>query len=235
MGGTEGRPRISWFPVDKRTQGLLRFIRRFGVRRAGGVMGGRAASGEPRATNWRAGRAAGRLSAGVLRRARRVKLLLLDVDGVLTDGRLIFDATGEAQMAFHVRDGHGMKLALRCGLALAIITGRDSPMVALRARELGVEEVLQKTVDKLPAFEALLGRRHLAPPEVACMGDDLLDLPIMQRAGLAITVPDAAVEVQAAAHYVTRCLGGHGAVREAIELVLKAQGHWPKVLAGDWR
>ncbi len=190
-------------------------------------MGGQATSHEPRA--------AGRLSASALRRARTIKLLLLDVDGILTDGRLIFDATGEAQMAFHVRDGHGMKLALRCGLALAIITGRDSPMVALRARELGVEEVLQKIVDKLPAFEALLERRQLAPAEVACLGDDLLDLPLMRRAGLAITVPEAAAEVRAAAHHLTRSAGGRGAVREAIELVLKAQGHWLEVLAGYWR
>ena len=166
----------------------------------------------------------------VLRQAKVVKLLLLDVDGILTDGRLIFDAAGEAQMVFHVRDGHGMKLAQRCGLALAIITGRESPMVAQRARELGIQEIHQKAVDKLPVFQELLERRDLAAGEIACMGDDLLDLPLMLRAGLAITVPEAVEEVRAVAHYITRCPAGHGAVREAIELLLKAQGHWPKVL-----
>ncbi len=171
-----------------------------------------------------------RIPGLVLRRAKVIKLLLLDVDGIMTDGRLIFDATGEAQMVFHVRDGHGMKLAQRYGLSLAIITGRDSPMVAQRARELGIQEVHQKAVDKLPVFQELLERRDLAPAEIACMGDDLLDLPLMLRAGLAITVPEAVEEVRAAAHYITRCAGGQGAVREAIELLLKAQGHWPKVL-----
>jgi 3-deoxy-D-manno-octulosonate 8-phosphate phosphatase (KDO 8-P phosphatase) len=175
------------------------------------------------------------VSRSVLRRAKGIKLLLLDVDGILTDGRLIFDATGEAQMAFHVRDGHGMKLAQHCGLALAIITGRESPMVARRAQELGIVEVHQKAVDKLPVFQGLLEQRGLAPAEAACMGDDLLDLPLMLRAGLAITVPDAAEEVRRAAQYVTRCAGGQGAVREAIELLLKAQGHWPRLLERYWR
>ncbi len=175
------------------------------------------------------------IPGAVRRRAKGIKLLLLDVDGIMTDGRLIFDATGEAQMVFHVRDGHGMKLAQRCGLSLAIITGRDSPMVAQRARELGIQEVHQKAVDKLPVFQALLERQDLAPAEIACMGDDLLDLPLMLRAGLAITVPEAVEEVRRAAHYITRSAGGHGAVREAIELLLKVQGHWPKVLERDRR
>ncbi len=197
-------------------------------------MGGRAASREPRAAKPEP-RVAGRVSGSLLRRARAIKLLLLDVDGILTDGRLIYDAAGEAQMAFHVRDGQGMKLALRYGLGLAIISGRDSPMLARRARELGIDEVHSKVADKLPAFEALLARWRLAETEVACMGDDLPDLPLMRRAGLAITVPDAAAEVRAAAHYLTRSAGGQGAVREAVELVLKAQGHWPKALEQTWR
>ncbi len=175
------------------------------------------------------------ISRSVLRRAKGIKLLLLDVDGILTDGRLIFDATGEAQMVFHVRDGHGMKLAQRHGIRLAIVTGRESPMVAERARELGIQEVHQKAVDKLPVFEELLQRYGLAPAEAACMGDDLLDLPLMLRAGLAITVPDAAAEVRTAAHYITRSRGGRGAVREAVELLLKSQGHWPAVLERYWR
>ncbi len=176
-----------------------------------------------------------RLSRSVLRRASAIKLLLLDADGILTDGRLIFDATGEAQMAFHVRDGQGMKLAQECGLRLVILSGRESPMLARRAQELGIAEVHQKVVDKLPVFQALLEAHGLAPAQVACMGDDLPDLPLMRRAGLAITVPDAAGEIRRAAQYITACPGGRGAVREAIELVLKAQGHWPKVLERYWR
>ncbi len=108
-------------------------------------------------------------------------------------------------------------------------------MVAQRARELGIEEIHQKAVDRLPVFQELLRRRDLASAEIACMGDDLLDLPLMLRAGLALTVPDAVEEVRSAAHYITRCPAGHGAVREAVELLRKAQGHWPKVLERYWR
>jgi 3-deoxy-D-manno-octulosonate 8-phosphate phosphatase (KDO 8-P phosphatase) len=170
-----------------------------------------------------------RIPAALGRRAKAVKLLVLDVDGIMTDGRMIYSADGE-QMAFHILDGHGIKLALRCGLSLAIISGRESSMVTRRARELGVEEVHQRVLDKLPVFESLLLRKGLTASQVACMGDDLLDLPLLLRAGLAITVPGAADEVRAAAHFETRRPGGEGAVREAIEFLLKAQGHWPGVM-----
>ena len=171
-----------------------------------------------------------RIPASVIRRAKAVRLLVMDVDGILTDGRVIYTAAGETQVAFDILDGHGIKLALRFGLRLAIITGRESEVVARRARELGIPELHQKAVDKLAVFEALLARHGLAPPQAGCMGDDLLDLPLLRRAGLAITVPGAVDEVRAAAHYVTRRPGGRGAVREAIELLLKAQGHWPAVM-----
>ena len=164
------------------------------------------------------------------RRAKAIKMLVLDVDGVMTDGRLFYGPGGQEFTVFHILDGHGIKMAIRSGLLLAIITGRESEAVAQRARELGILEIHQKAVDKLSVFQGLLARSDLRASQVACMGDDLLDLPLLRRAGLAISVPDAVDEVRAAAHYVTRRPGGQGAVREAIELLLKAQAHWPAVL-----
>jgi 3-deoxy-D-manno-octulosonate 8-phosphate phosphatase (KDO 8-P phosphatase) len=174
----------------------------------------------------------GRLSADLLRRARRVKLLVLDVDGVLTDGRIVYTSTGDELLAFHILDGHGIKLAVRAGLAVAIITGRESPMVARRARDLGVTEIHQRVEAKREVFDALLTRHALHAEETACMGDDLLDLPLLRAAGLALAVPNAVPEVRFAAQYVTRRPGGGGAVREAVELLLKAQGRWESILAG---
>lgn len=164
------------------------------------------------------------IPAWVVRRAQAVRLLVLDVDGVMTDGRLWYGPKGQEFVAFHILDGHGIRMAIRADLTLAIITGRESEAVARRARELGIREVHQKALDKLAVFEELLARRHLTAAQAACMGDDLPDLPLLRRAGLAISVPEAAEEVRAAAHYVTRRPGGQGAVREAIELLLRSQG-----------
>lgn len=166
----------------------------------------------------------------VIRRAKAIRLLVLDVDGILTDGRLFYGPGGEAFTAFHIQDGHGIKMAIRSGLSLAVVTGRESEAVARRARELGIVEIHQRAIDKLPVFESLLAKSGLDASQVACMGDDLLDLPLLRRVGLAISVPDAVGEVRAAAHYVTRRPGGQGAVREAVELLLKSQNHWPAVL-----
>lgn len=171
-----------------------------------------------------------KIPAAVVRRAKEIKLLVLDVDGILTDGRVLYGAGGQEFTSFHILDGHGIKLALRFGLSLALLTGRESEAVAQRARELGILEIHQKALDKLSVFQDLLARSGLAASQVACMGDDLVDLPLLRRAGLAITVPGAVAEVRAAAHYVTSRPGGQGAVRESIELVLKAQAHWPAVL-----
>ncbi len=154
----------------------------------------------------------------------------MDVDGVMTDGRVIYAAGGDAQVAFDIQDGHGIKLALRYGLSVAVITGRESEVVAQRARELGIQEIHQKALDKLAVFEDLLARAGRLASQVACMGDDLMDLPLLLRAGLAVAVPDAVDEVRAAAHYVTRRPGGRGAVREIIELLLKSQGLWTTVM-----
>ncbi len=171
-------------------------------------------------------KSARRLPASVIRRAKAIRMLVLDVDGVMTDGRVFYGPGGQEFTAFHILDGHGIKMAIRSGLSLAIITGRESETVAQRARELGIQEVHQKAVDKLAIFQGLLAKCGLAASQVACMGDDLLDLPLLRRVGLAITVPDAVDELRAAAHYVTRRPGGQGAVREAVELLLKTQDHW---------
>jgi len=170
------------------------------------------------------------LSAAVRARARRIRLLVLDVDGVLTDGRMFYGPAGETLMAFHVQDGHGIKLAQRCGLTVAILSGRSSPMLQRRAEELGVVELQLGVEEKGAAFQALLDRLGLGPEQAACIGDDLLDLPLLRRAGLALSVSDGAAEARRAAHYVTRRAGGRGAVREAVELILKAQGHWRRLV-----
>jgi 3-deoxy-D-manno-octulosonate 8-phosphate phosphatase (KDO 8-P phosphatase) len=171
-------------------------------------------------------RRGGTVPPAVMRRAKAIRMLVLDVDGVMTDGRLFYGPGGQELTAFHILDGHGIKMAIRSGLSLAVVTGRESEAVVQRARELGILEVHQKAVDKLSVFQELLRKSGLAASQVACMGDDLVDLPLLRRAGLAISVPDAADEVRAAAHYVTRRRGGRGAVREAIEILLQSQGLW---------
>jgi 3-deoxy-D-manno-octulosonate 8-phosphate phosphatase (KDO 8-P phosphatase) len=172
-----------------------------------------------------------RVPPDVLVRARAVRLVILDVDGVLTDGRILYGTGGIEVKAFDVRDGHGVKLAHRAGLRTAIITGRTSDIVARRAEELGIADVIQGSRDKLAAYRELAARLGLADAHIACLGDDVTDLPLLARAGLAVAVAGAVAEARAAAHYVTRRAGGRGAVREALELVLKAQGLWDGLLA----
>ena len=164
------------------------------------------------------------------RRAARVKLLLMDCDGVLTDGRITLLENGDEQKSFHTRDGHGLVLLHRAGLSSGIISGRTSSLVERRARELGMRYVRQGTWDKIKDFEELLAEAGVTDHEVAFVGDDVTDIPLMQRSALAVAVADAAPETLAAAHYVTRLLGGHGAVREVTELILKAQGRWSELM-----
>jgi 3-deoxy-D-manno-octulosonate 8-phosphate phosphatase (KDO 8-P phosphatase) len=159
------------------------------------------------------------------RRASRIKLLLMDCDGVLTDGRLWLTEDGE-QKSFNTHDGLGLSLLHRAGLKSGIITGRTSKAVTRRAHELGVEFVHQGDPEKIAAFEKILEQAGVDENEVAFVSDDLPDIPLMKRAELAIAVADATAEVRAVAHYVTRAKGGRGAVREAIELILKSQGRW---------
>jgi 3-deoxy-D-manno-octulosonate 8-phosphate phosphatase (KDO 8-P phosphatase) len=157
-------------------------------------------------------------------RARSVRLLVLDVDGVLTDGTLYFSSAGEEIKAFNIQDGLGIKLLQASGVTVAIITGRQSRALQLRAENLGVRHLYQGAEDKVTAFGDLLSTLALTPAAVACMGDDLPDVPLMRRCGLAVSVPDAPTIVQSHAHYVTRKAGGHGAARELCELLMDAQG-----------
>lgn len=163
------------------------------------------------------------------RRARAVRLAIFDVDGVMTDGTLFIGAEGELFKAFNILDGHGVKMLQQAGVAAAIISGRSSAAVARRAAELAIAHVVQGSSDKVDAFDVLIASLALEPEQCAFVGDDLPDLPVMRRCGLAVAVANAADAVKSAAHYVTRASGGKGAVREFCELVLRAQGQ----LAGE--
>lgn len=164
-------------------------------------------------------------------RIRPLQLLIFDVDGVLTDGSLFFGDDGQEYKAFNSLDGHGIKMLRDSGVQAAIITGRTSRVVLHRCRNLGIERIFQGADDKLQAFEALLRESGLDAGQTAYMGDDIVDLPVMRRCGLAITVPAAPEEVRARAHYVTTAPGGRGAAREACELIMRAQGTWAAQLA----
>jgi 3-deoxy-D-manno-octulosonate 8-phosphate phosphatase (KDO 8-P phosphatase) len=164
------------------------------------------------------------------RRASRIKLLLMDCDGVLTDGRVTLLAEGDEQKSFHTRDGHGLVLLHRAGLRSGIISGRTSRLVERRAGELGIQYVRQGALDKIKDFGELLAEANVLEREVAFVGDDVTDIPLMKRSELAIAVADAVEETRSAAHYVTRIAGGFGAVREVCELILKAQGRWTELM-----
>lgn len=157
-------------------------------------------------------------------RAKVLKLLVLDVDGVLTDGKLYLSDSGEEIKAFNTLDGHGLKMLKASGVDVAIITGRKSRLVEIRAGNLGIAHVYQGVEDKLSAFRELIGKLGLQPQQAAFMGDDLVDLPAMRRAGLALTVPAAPALVKQNAHYVSERSGGDGAVREVCELIMQAHG-----------
>jgi 3-deoxy-D-manno-octulosonate 8-phosphate phosphatase (KDO 8-P phosphatase) len=161
--------------------------------------------------------------------AGRVRLLIVDVDGVLTDGRIVLDNHGNELKFFHVRDGHGLKLLQRAGIEVAIVTGRESEVVERRAAELGIRLVHQGSKRKLEAYESILRETGLGEEEVAYVGDDIVDVPVMRRAGFSAAVADAEEYVKEAAMYVTERPGGRGAVREITDLILKAGGHWDGV------
>lgn len=165
----------------------------------------------------------------LLSKMRKVKLLILDVDGVLTDGKIIIDDAGLESKQFDVRDGHGLKLLMRSGIAVALLTGRRSRVVEHRAADLGVTEVCQGVWNKAEAFPGILERCKLSPEETAYVGDDVVDIPLLRRVGFSVAVADAVPEARKVADYVTKRPGGGGAVREICEMILTAQGRWDEV------
>jgi 3-deoxy-D-manno-octulosonate 8-phosphate phosphatase (KDO 8-P phosphatase) len=161
---------------------------------------------------------------------RTIELILSDVDGVLTDGGIWYDNQGVELKGFHIRDGLGIKLWQRAGFRFGLLTARSSHIVKLRAQELGIEIVRQGFENKLPVARDILRELNLAPQQVCYIGDDLTDLPVIRLVGLGVAVADAAAEVRAAATYVTEAAGGRGAVRELVEVVLKAKSRWDEVI-----
>ena len=163
-------------------------------------------------------------------RCKKIELILADVDGVLTDGGVVFDNQGIEIKQFHTRDGLGIKLWQRAGYTLGLITARTSHIVKLRAAELGIEHVRQGFEEKLPTAREMMDQLELAPEQVCFIGDDLPDLAVIQAVGLGVAVADAVAEIRSAAHHVTKLGGGKGAVREAVELILKAKGRWDELV-----
>jgi 3-deoxy-D-manno-octulosonate 8-phosphate phosphatase (KDO 8-P phosphatase) len=162
-------------------------------------------------------------------RLKKIKLLILDVDGVMTDGRIIFDSNGVESKFFNVKDGHGIKMLQRTGIEIGIISGRESQVVANRAVELGITQVYQKSLDKLVPYRQMLEATGLSDEQVAFMGDDVIDIPLLKRVGFASAPADAVAEVLPFAHFVAKNRGGWGAVREVCDLILKVQGNWDTV------
>ncbi|WIW71047.1 KdsC family phosphatase [Anaerosinus gibii] len=164
------------------------------------------------------------------KRATRIKMVIFDVDGVLTDGTIVVGTTGEFMKNFNCQDGLGISLLHKAGIKTAIITGRTSEIVKIRSQELNITEVYQGVANKLSAFHMLKEKYHLEDDTIAYVGDDLIDLPVMLQVGLACAVDNAAYEVKEVAHYVARKEGGKGAVREIVEMILKSQGKWDSLI-----
>ena len=160
-----------------------------------------------------------------------IKLLILDVDGVMTDGRIIMDNEGRELKNFNVRDGHGIKILQRYGIKVAILTGRKSKVVDYRAKDLEIRDVYQGALNKKEVFGKILEKHKLSPSAVAFMGDDIIDIPVLKSVGFSASVADAIDVVKKAVDYITKHNGGRGAVREVCETILKAQGRWPEIAA----
>ena len=160
---------------------------------------------------------------------KKIKMLILDVDGVMTDGKIIMDSEGRELKNFNVRDGHGLVMIQRYGIQVAILTGRNSDVVEHRARDLNIKEVYQGALNKKAVFEQILKKNNLLPVNTAFMGDDIVDIPVLKQVGFAVAVADAADVVKKFVNYVTKNNGGQGAVREICELILEAQEKWPLI------
>jgi 3-deoxy-D-manno-octulosonate 8-phosphate phosphatase (KDO 8-P phosphatase) len=166
----------------------------------------------------------GKMNKRLIARALRIRLAIFDVDGVLTDGTIYLSERGEEMKAFHVLDGLGLKMLKADGIVTALLSGRKSKMVAIRAKEIGIAHLMQGVDDKLDTYRRLLRKLGLAAEETSFMGDDLPDLPILRRCGLAFSVPNAPEVVRSSVHHVTDTVGGRGAAREACEFLLRARG-----------
>jgi 3-deoxy-D-manno-octulosonate 8-phosphate phosphatase (KDO 8-P phosphatase) len=164
-------------------------------------------------------------------RLKKIRCLLMDVDGVLTDGKLHFTSHGEEFKTFDVQDGHGIVMAMRVGLLLGLVSGRPSKATEKRAADLGLKIVKQAGVNKMQMVDEIKAEHNLRDEEIAFIGDELVDLPVLRRAGFAVAVPNGVDEVKAIAHYTTQRRGGDGAVREVIEMILKARGLWEPAIA----
>jgi 3-deoxy-D-manno-octulosonate 8-phosphate phosphatase (KDO 8-P phosphatase) len=160
---------------------------------------------------------------------KKIKMLILDVDGVMTDGRIIIDDEGHELKNFDVRDGHGLKIIQRYGIKIAILTGRKSEVVNHRAQDLEIKEIYQGALNKKEVFQKILLKNNLAASAVAFMGDDIIDIPVLRNVGFSVAVADAVDMVKKSVDYVTKHKGGHGAVRELCEMILQAQGKWPEI------
>ncbi len=162
---------------------------------------------------------------------KKIKLLIMDVDGVMTDGRIIMNDEGHETKNFNVRDGHGIKVLQRYGIKVALLTGRESKVVKHRAKDLDIKDVYQKVYNKKDVFEKILKKYKMSADEAAFIGDDIIDIPVLRRAGFSVAVADAVNAVIESVDYVTKNKGGNGAVREVCEMILKAQGKWEEIAA----
>ena len=170
-----------------------------------------------------------RMKKKIQEKLKNVKMLILDVDGVMTDGRIIMDDEGRQLKNFNVRDGHGLKIIQRYGIKIAILTGRKSEVVNHRAIDLEINDVYQGALNKKEVFKEILLKHNLAASTVAFMGDDIIDIPVLRQVGFSVAVADAVDVVKKNVDYVTKKKGGHGAVREICEMILQAQGKWPEI------
>jgi 3-deoxy-D-manno-octulosonate 8-phosphate phosphatase (KDO 8-P phosphatase) len=171
------------------------------------------------------------LTDDLKKRFLKISLLLLDVDGVLTDGRIILDDEGKESKHFDVKDGHGIKMLLRVGIRVIFLTGRTSRVVSFRAQDLGIGEVYQGAKNKVAVLDSLIRSEKIPEEQIAYVGDDVVDIPLFKRVGLSVAVADACDDARKAAHYVTERKGGQGAVREVCEMILRLQGKWDEVIA----
>lgn len=167
----------------------------------------------------------------MVEKIKPISYLILDVDGVMTDGKIIIDDLGNESKQFHVRDGHGLKLLMRVGIDVILLTGRTSKVVEHRARELGIQEVHQGSKDKIDVLKKIVSGRDIAAEQIAYIGDDVVDIPVFRQVGFAVAVADASEDAKKAADYITVNGGGKGAVREICELILKVQGKWNDVMS----